>query len=73
MVYIYIQLDLVLFNGDVNMNIDQFLFNVEEEVIWKEIVNFVEIKVLKIWVNRLNFQIYREVIVCIIELWEDIQ
>lgn len=73
MVYIYIQLDLVLFNGDVKMNIDQFLFNVEEEVIWKEIVNFVEIKVLKIWVNRLNFQIYREVIVCIIELWEDIQ
>lgn len=73
MVYIYIQLDLVLFNGDVKMNIDQFLFNVEEKVIWKEIVNFVEIKVLKIWVNRLNFQIYREVIVCIIELWEDIQ
>lgn len=73
MVYIYIQLDLVLFNDDVKMNIDQFLFNVEEEVIWKEIVNFVEIKVLKIWVNRLNFQIYREVIVCIIELWEDIQ
>lgn len=73
MVYIYIQLDLVLFNGDVKMNIDQFLFNVEEEVIWKEIVNFVEIKVLKIWVNRLNFQIYREVIVCIIELWEEIQ
>lgn len=73
MVYIYIQLDLVLFNGDVKMNIDQFLFNVEEGVIWKEIVNFVEIKVLKIWVNRLNFQIYREVIVCIIELWEDIQ
>lgn len=73
MVYIYIQLDLVLFNGDVKMNIDQFLFNVEEEVIWKEIVNFVEIKVLKIWVNRLNFQIYREVIVCLIELWEDIQ
>lgn len=73
MVYIYIQLDLVLFNGDVKMNIDQFLFNVEEEVIWKEIVNFVEIKVLKIWVNRLNFQIYREVIVSIIELWEDIQ
>lgn len=56
MVYIYIQLDLVLFNGDVKMNIDQFLFNVEEEVIWKEIVNFVEIKVLKIWIKFLDLQ-----------------
>lgn len=70
MVYIYTQLDPVSLNGDAKMNIDQLLFNAEEEVIRKEIANLVETKALKIWANRLNLQTHREVIT---ELREDIQ
>lgn len=60
-------------NGDAKMNIDQLLFNAEEEVIRKEIANLVETKALKIWANRLNLQTYREVIASTTELREDIQ
>lgn len=73
MVYIYTQLDPVSLNGDAKMNIDQLLFNAEEEVIRKEIANLVETKALKIWANRLNFQTHREVIARTTELREDIQ
>lgn len=73
MVYIYTQLDPVSLNGDAKMNIDQLLFNAEEEVIRKEIANLVETKALKIWANRLNLQTYREVIASTTELREDIQ
>uniref|UniRef100_A0A8W8MC46 Uncharacterized protein n=1 Tax=Magallana gigas TaxID=29159 RepID=A0A8W8MC46_MAGGI len=55
------------------MNIDQLLFNAEEEVIRKEIANLVETKALKIWANRLNLQTHREVIARSTELREDIQ
>lgn len=60
-------------NGDAKMNIDQLLFNAEEEVIRKEIANLVETKALKIWANRLNLQTYREVIASTTELREDMQ
>lgn len=73
MVYIYTQLDPVSLNGDAKMNIDQLLFNAEEEVIRKEIANLVETKALKIWANRLNLQTQREVIARTTELREDIQ
>lgn len=73
MVYIYTQLDPVSLNGDAKMNIDQLLFNAEEEVIRKEIANLVETKALKIWANRLNRQTHREVIARTTELREDIQ
>lgn len=73
MVYIYTQLDPVSLNGNAKMNIDQLLFNAEEEVIRKEIANLVETKALKIWANRLNLQTHREVIARTTELREDIQ
>lgn len=73
MVYIYTQLDPVSLNGDAKMNIDQLLFNAEEEVIRKEIANLVETKELKIWAKRLNLRTHREVIARTTELREDIQ
>lgn len=73
MVYIYTQLDPVSLNGDAKMNIDQLLFNAEEEVIRKEIANLVETQALKIWAKRLNLQTRREVIARTTELREDIQ
>lgn len=60
-------------NGDAKMNIDQLLFNAEEEVIRKEIANLVETKALKIWAKRLNLRTHREVIARTTELREDIQ
>lgn len=56
MVYIYTQLDPVSLNGDAKMNIDQLLFNAEEEVIRKEIANLVETKALKIWIKSSDSQ-----------------
>lgn len=73
MVYIYTQLNPVSLNGDAKMNIDQLLFNAEEEVIRKEIANLVETQALKIWAKRLNLQTHREVIARTTELREDIQ
>lgn len=55
------------------MNIDQLLFNAEEEVIRKEIANLVETQALKIWAKRLNLQTHSEVIARTTELREDIQ